>query len=63
MSREQNIGQCEHGAKAFSYYLFHSGFSDCAYGYCDRCSYAVILSATMQGHDQPTAQLFQIKRG
>jgi len=45
MSREQNIGQCEHCAKQFHYYLFHNGFGDSAYAYCDRCSYTVILSA------------------
>ena len=28
MSREQNIGQSEHGAKRFQYYLFHNGFGD-----------------------------------
>jgi hypothetical protein len=44
MAREQNLGVCEHCAKKFSYSLFHNGFGDSAYGYCDRCSYTVILS-------------------
>src|SRR5215813_12240193 len=44
MTREQSIGRCGNCSKEFGYYLFHNGFGDSAYGYCDRCSYTVILS-------------------
>src|SRR5262252_7442727 len=44
MTHDQSVGRCEHCAKQFRYYLFHNGFSDSAYGYCDRCCYTVILS-------------------
>ena len=35
--RETNIGQCEHCAKQFGYYLIHSGFNDSLYAYCNAC--------------------------
>ena len=45
MAHEESIGCCEHCAKKFSYQLFHNGFGDSAYGYCERCGYTLILSS------------------
>jgi hypothetical protein len=35
---------CEHCGAAFAYRLLHNGFNDSAYGYCDKCSFAVMLN-------------------
>jgi hypothetical protein len=37
MSAMSNQGQCEHCAASFAYELWHAGFSDMAYAYCEKC--------------------------
>jgi hypothetical protein len=37
------IGKCGQCGKLFPYDLFHSGFGDFAYAYCDRCGMLSIL--------------------
>jgi hypothetical protein len=37
-------GRCEHCAKTFSYQLYHCGFGDCSYAYCDTCGMTSVLS-------------------
>ena len=36
-------GCCEHCNAIFTYRLLHNGFNDSAYGYCDKCSFSVLL--------------------
>ena len=36
-------GTCEHCAATFAYDLFHCGFSELAYAYCDRCGQTALL--------------------
>lgn len=36
-------GTCEHCATRFAYDLFHAGFSELAYAYCDRCGQTALL--------------------
>lgn len=42
--REDGTGTCEHCGKQFGYCLFHCGFGDCSYAYCDKCGMTAILS-------------------
>jgi hypothetical protein len=37
-------GCCEYCNDTFHYRLIHNGFGDSAFGYCDKCSYTVLLS-------------------
>ena len=39
-----NAGICEHCSKQFDYSLYHCGFADCSYAYCDLCGRTAILS-------------------
>jgi hypothetical protein len=59
MTREREIGICEHCSKEFGYYLVHNGFGDSAYAYCDRCSYTVHLSGWSK---TPAGVRLQIQR-
>lgn len=56
MTREREIGICEHCGKEFGYYLIHNGFNDSAYAYCDSCSYSVLLD-----YFSPTAQRIHLQ--
>jgi len=38
-------GLCEHCNKTFSYQLYHCGFGDCSYAYCDKCGMTAVLSS------------------
>lgn len=40
---ERNSGRCEHCRRKFDYAIYHSGFGDCAYAYCDRCGRTAVL--------------------
>ena len=42
--RELSLGECEHCAKQFSYYLVHAGFNDSSYAYCNECGLTAHLS-------------------
>ena len=42
--RDEFTGTCEHCAKSFGYLLFHCGFGDCSYAYCNKCGMTAILS-------------------
>jgi len=44
MPRELSAGTCEHCHSQFGYWLFHCGFGECVYGYCDSCATTAILS-------------------
>jgi hypothetical protein len=44
MAREQSIGTCEHCQQQFEYWLFHCGFADFVYAYCDSCGMTATLS-------------------
>ncbi len=37
------IGKCEHCGEGFSYELWHTGFSELSYAYCDSCEMVVTL--------------------
>ena len=37
-------GVCEHCAEHFDIEIFHNGFGDSSYAYCDRCGKTAILS-------------------
>jgi hypothetical protein len=41
---DEPTGRCEHCSGEFRYRLFHNGFGDSAYAYCDTCSFTVVLS-------------------
>jgi hypothetical protein len=41
---QTSSGHCEHCSEAFAYQLYHSGFGDFSYAYCDRCGMTAILS-------------------
>jgi hypothetical protein len=41
---ELSSGRCEHCNKTFRYQLYHCGFGDCSYAYCDKCGMTAILS-------------------
>ena len=43
MSRERNVGICEHCGREFGYYLIHNGFNDSSYAYCNQCGAVAIL--------------------
>jgi hypothetical protein len=43
MTRERNIGHCEHCKKEFGYYLIHNGFNNSSYAYCDACGTTALL--------------------
>jgi hypothetical protein len=43
VTRNFEMGGCEHCQHAFLYYLIHSGFNNCWYAYCDRCGMTAIL--------------------
>ena len=38
-------GMCEHCCETFEIELFHNGFGDTSYAYCDTCGMTTILSA------------------
>ena len=38
------LGNCESCGRSFEYDLFHCGFGDMAYAYCDRCGQTALLS-------------------
>lgn len=42
-------GLCEHCNQSFLYRLYHSGFSDCSYAYCDKCGMTAVLSYWSKG--------------
>ena len=42
--RADSIGICEHCNTNFEYVIFHCGFGDCSYAYCDLCGRTAILS-------------------
>jgi len=44
-----NQGKCDHCGPTFNYDLWHSGFSDMAYAYCERCG----RTATLDGWKAP----------
>jgi hypothetical protein len=44
-----SIGICETCHKHFEYSIYHCGFGDCAYAYCDRCGRCSLLSVWFQG--------------
>jgi hypothetical protein len=37
-------GKCEHCAAEFQFQIFHCGFGDCSYAYCERCGRTAVLS-------------------
>jgi len=39
-----DAGICEHCCERFDYSIYHCGFSDCSYAYCDLCGRTAILS-------------------
>jgi hypothetical protein len=41
---EHKVGRCEHCTKSFGYELYHCGFGDCSYAYCDKCGMTAVLS-------------------
>lgn len=43
-SPETTIGLCEHCLQQFQYAIYHCGFGDCSYAYCDSCGRTAILS-------------------
>jgi len=43
MSDKPDVGHCPRCSTAFDYRLYHSGFSDAAYAYCDRCGMTALL--------------------
>lgn len=51
-----NQGTCEHCAAAFTYDLWHTGFSDMAYAYCERCG----RTATLDGWKAPKSTRVRI---
>ena len=44
-----STGNCETCHKDFEYAIYHCGFGDCAYAYCDRCGCCAILSGWFDG--------------
>src|SRR5689334_9618746 len=38
------IGTCEHCNKSFNCEIFHCGFAESSYAYCDRCGQTALLS-------------------
>src|SRR5271156_4465348 len=40
----RNYGHCENCQESFEYNIYHSGFGDCSYAYCDTCGMTSILS-------------------
>jgi hypothetical protein len=38
------IGKCEHCAAEFQFQIFHCGFGECSYAYCERCGRTAVLS-------------------
>jgi hypothetical protein len=40
----RELGRCEHCHKGFSYQLFHCGFGDCSYSYCEGCGKTAVLN-------------------
>jgi hypothetical protein len=41
---DEKIGSCEHCHEPFRYAIYHCGFGDCSYAYCDLCGQTAILS-------------------
>ena len=41
---DDNIGNCSKCPKEFCYLLFHNGFNESAYAYCDKCGKTAVLS-------------------
>src|SRR5580658_125970 len=37
-------GECEHCTRAYRYSLWHSGFGDNSYAYCDTCGMLAVLN-------------------
>ncbi len=42
--KDENVGVCEACGVQFGYDIFHNGFGDSAYAYCNSCGCTVILS-------------------
>lgn len=38
-------GKCEHCEESFTYELWHTGFSDAAYAYCEKCGCVAMVDA------------------
>jgi len=62
-------GTCDGCGRAFEYDLFHTGFADAAYAYCDSCGMVAYLSAwypgapgrpTFDSFGHATAQMTQL---
>lgn len=46
---EANVGTCEHCREQFQYAIYHCGFGDCSYAYCELCGRTAILSMWDKG--------------
>src|SRR5579863_6215714 len=56
-------GDCEHCGRFYRYSLWHSGFGDNSYAYCDDCGMLAILNYTnpyVAGLPQPSVQFAEI---
>ena len=44
-----SLGRCEHCTETFGYRIYHCGFGDCSYAYCDKCGMTAVLSYWSKG--------------
>jgi hypothetical protein len=42
--KHDSTGECEHCRQQFRYSIYHCGFSDCCYAYCEKCGSTAVLS-------------------
>jgi hypothetical protein len=46
-------GKCEHCEESFTYELWHTGFSDAAYAYCEKCGCVAMVDAWTAPKGEP----------
>ncbi len=46
---DDNVGKCSICPREFHYTLFHNGFNESAYAYCDKCGKTAVLSGWFDG--------------